>query len=312
MVLPKAKVRAGVGPQLEKLARAHNEVQAAKDAYFARREAEREEKKIQTPDYELSDEKQDALGKCFELWCDPGHHELTRKACMKLFRDAGICGQDKTQVPPHRIDLLFEKHKMPKVRKICFTEFVYMLLEISALVDVEVETLVAHILEQVGDGPDFHNVSIQPGLARSTPDGDLTGPEKFFYDKGTFTGSHTKGGPRAIDSTDGYNHGLHALVHREHIQNDHVQRTKAQEAFQPPTRTSKSGAGITRSMPVSRSGGGKNRAPVRGPERFADPETFTGTHKSGGPKAVEPKSLSFRPAPRNEVKPPEVKRGSSK
>ncbi|CAD7926306.1 unnamed protein product [Amoebophrya sp. A120] len=291
MVLPKAKARVNVGPQLEKLVRTHGEIAQAKEAYHARRAAAKEEKKWEPPEYNLSEDKQERFGKCFELWCDPGHHDLTRKSAMKLFKDAGICGPDKSQVPSVTVDLLFEKHKQPRNRKITFEEFVYMVLEMSGKVDVEMETLVGHILDQVGEGPDFHNVSVQPGLARSTAEGDLTGPEKFFYDKATFTGSHTKGGPRAIDSTDGYLHGFQALIHREHIQNDSVQRKKAVEAFDPKASTKK-----PRSLAS------------RGPERFADPSTFTGTHKQGGPKAVDGKALKYRPLPRHEPKPPEVKR----
>ncbi|CAD7957237.1 unnamed protein product [Amoebophrya sp. A25] len=363
---PKSKARASVGPQLEKLVRTMNEVQRAKKEFLSRREAARQRRR-QPPEFTLSAEKQEGLGKCFELWCEPGQAEIPSKFVIKFFRDSGIIGTDESQLPSVDIDLLFNKHKKPKERRISFTEFVYMLVDIAAKVDVELETLVAHILEQVGEGPDFHNVSVQPGLARANHEGDLTGPEKFFYDKSTFTGTWTNGGPKAIDSTHGYLKGFQSLVHREHIQNDHVQRKKATDAFSPATRRSQGLAdgGSSRSSfstgtpgsstaqlvhahqvvvaqrsssgeeasSSSRASGRRRRSSaskgnsggrristnrnneeqhgglveedeedrndaLRGPLKFADPSTFTGTWRKGGPQHVEPKPLNFRPSGR--------------
>ena len=56
------------------------------------------------------------------------------------------------------------------------------------------------------------------------------GPAKFFYNKETFTGTHTKGGPQAAQKVDmsgqaGYS-DLAGLTNRDHVQNDAIHRKK--------------------------------------------------------------------------------------
>lgn len=56
----------------------------------------------------------------------------------------------------------------------------------------------------------------------------LKGPERFFYDKSTYTGTHRNGGPDSNGSgvpKQGY-HDLKELVCREHIQNDGLNRRR--------------------------------------------------------------------------------------
>lgn len=55
------------------------------------------------------------------------------------------------------------------------------------------------------------------------------GPERFYYDKSTYTGTHKNGGPQihgsGVGKGDGYS-DLSALVVRSHVQDDNLQRRK--------------------------------------------------------------------------------------
>ena len=54
----------------------------------------------------------------------------------------------------------------------------------------------------------------------------VRGPERFFYDKTTYTGWHKKGGPSAWNDWDGKRGygGLEQLINRDHVQNDWLHR----------------------------------------------------------------------------------------
>eukprot|EP00747_Dinoflagellata_sp_TGD_P033853 gnl/TRDRNA2_/TRDRNA2_136875_c0_seq3.p1 gnl/TRDRNA2_/TRDRNA2_136875_c0~~gnl/TRDRNA2_/TRDRNA2_136875_c0_seq3.p1 ORF type:complete len:475 (+),score=55.98 gnl/TRDRNA2_/TRDRNA2_136875_c0_seq3:150-1427(+) len=68
-------------------------------------------------------------------------------------------------------------------------------------------------------------VSSPPSGAAVAP-AQLQGPERFFYDRSTYTGVHTRGGPQASGSgvgADGYA-DLSTLTRREHVQDDALQR----------------------------------------------------------------------------------------
>jgi len=68
----------------------------------------------------------------------------------------------------------------------------------------------------------------QGRITYSVPSPRRVGPERFYYDKSTYTGTHKNGGPQAQGSgvgRDGYS-DLSALVVRSHIQDDDLQRRK--------------------------------------------------------------------------------------
>jgi len=136
----------------------------------------------------------------------------------------------------------------------------------------------------------------------------LRGPERLYYDKSTYTGTHKFGGPSTAGSAvgcGGYS-DLSTLVQRDRVQNDSLQRRKRMSgadsvptpplAFTPRQQHRHSHSmtalvaqvdeevavqelqsSITYTVP----------APRRvGPERFYyDKSTYTGTHKNGGPQS---------------------------
>lgn len=61
------------------------------------------------------------------------------------------------------------------------------------------------------------------------------GPERFYYDKSTFTGAHKAGGPVHYDDDGGGGYSdLKNLIARDHVQNDALQRKKAQGIVKDP------------------------------------------------------------------------------
>lgn len=68
----------------------------------------------------------------------------------------------------------------------------------------------------------------QDRITYSVPSPRRVGPERFYYDKSTYTGTHKNGGPQAHGSgvgRDGYS-DLSALVVRSRVQDDNLQRRK--------------------------------------------------------------------------------------
>eukprot|EP00929_Paragymnodinium_shiwhaense_P040693 TRINITY_DN21212_c0_g1_i1.p1 TRINITY_DN21212_c0_g1~~TRINITY_DN21212_c0_g1_i1.p1 ORF type:complete len:419 (+),score=86.24 TRINITY_DN21212_c0_g1_i1:83-1339(+) len=67
---------------------------------------------------------------------------------------------------------------------------------------------------------------MQGNITYSIPTPRRTGPERFYYDKSTYTGTHRNGGPQVTGSSvgkEGYN-DLSTLVVRSHVQDDHLHR----------------------------------------------------------------------------------------
>ncbi|CAE7469644.1 unnamed protein product [Symbiodinium microadriaticum] len=123
------------------------------------------------------------------------------------------------------------------------------------------------------------------------------GPERFFYDKSTYTGTHSNGGPERVAKGGGSS--VDQSWKRPSIDKDHLARvtllSQGQGARPPsPLRTSAEKATTPRlanaSRPSSRGrpgskGPGTGR--LVGPERFFyDKSTYTGTHTRGGPSSV--------------------------
>merc|ERR1712232_364283 len=66
-------------------------------------------------------------------------------------------------------------------------------------------------------------------ITYNVPSPRRVGPERFYYDKSTYTGTHKNGGPQikgsGVGKADGYN-DLSSLVVRSHVQDDELQRRK--------------------------------------------------------------------------------------
>lgn len=124
----------------------------------------------------------------------------------------------------------------------------------------------------------------------------LRGPERFFYDRSTYTGTHTNGGPEHVAK--GVGSKPDAAWKRPSTELDDLARvTLLSNQGQMPSpsclpdvtvksprpggpRPSSKGASA---RPSSRGAGSR----MVGPERFFyDRSTYTGTHTRGGPSSV--------------------------
>jgi len=131
------------------------------------------------------------------------------------------------------------------------------------------------------------------------------GPERFFYDKSTYTGTHSNGGPEhvakgigshadrswkrpSLDSTEDMDHLARVtLLSQQGARPPSPLRVNVEPSMKVATPRSNSGA----PRPSSRGGRPGSRGPgagrLVGPERFFyDRSTYTGTHTRGGPSSV--------------------------
>ena len=98
------------------------------------------------------------------------------------------------------------------------------------------------------------------GAFRESP-GGRRGPERFFYDKTTYTGVHTCGGPNTVCKDNFIASLRHGLKLSMFVRNPGLQ---------------------PRSYPFNLPGGNK------GPERFFyDRTSYTGVHQCGGPTVID-------------------------
>jgi len=127
----------------------------------------------------------------------------------------------------------------------------------------------------------------------------LRGPERFFYDRSTYTGTHTNGGPEHVAK--GAGSKPDACWKRPSTELDDLARVTllSNQAGAPrpaspsclpdvivksprPTGQRPSSKGPS-ARPASRGAGSR----MVGPERFFyDRSTYTGTHTRGGPSSV--------------------------
>lgn len=213
-------------------------------------------------------------------------------------------------------DLTFTKVKAKGQKKIKFPEFCKAIDEIAKKAKCSTESLAARLAEQ--------NPYAEMAAKAAVNQGD--GPAKFFYDKSTFTGTHTKGGPTTADTATGNYGDLSALTNRDHVQNDNLHRnkgnagaTQSYNAERPKeigtgnqgssVPTNKTRASLdTRAAPGNNtnnnsaqggqkpSGAAPSGGAPRGPERFFyDKGSYTGAHKAGGPSHNDPSALQLRP-----------------
>eukprot|EP00971_Amphidinium_carterae_P290430 5766437-Amphidinium_carterae.1 len=141
----------------------------------------------------------------------------------------------------------------------------------------------------------------------------MRGPERFFYDKTTYTGTHTQGGPDHVPKGNG-SHNDETWKRPTSGGNPTLLTagsTAADKLSNPPSRPTSdekraaskgrasntlAHAGLTGTMgsarlaskaAEARSASREGSRPLRGPERFFyDKNTYTGTHANGGPSSV--------------------------
>lgn len=140
--------------------------------------------------------------------------------------------------------------------------------------------------------------------ASPSPSCNIKGPERFFYDKSSYTGTHTKGGPSSVakgggSATDsswkrpvsGYGSKLlpeaprpcsnSGLRSRSAATSNSTLAPPSPQSGQVSSRSPSRDADTTRASPRSPS-----TTKLRGPERFFyDKSSYTGTHTKGGPSA---------------------------
>mmetsp|Transcript_23315 Transcript_23315/g.42162 ORF Transcript_23315/g.42162 Transcript_23315/m.42162 type:complete len:211 (+) Transcript_23315:32-664(+) len=104
------------------------------------------------------------------------------------------------------------------------------------------------------------------------------GPSRFYYDRKSYTGVHTNGGPDPIVNKDSYIMSLRGALHGH--------RDSAFEAT-PGLQRSSNQASLGRPNPKVATLLGEP-TPARGPERFFyDKSTYTGVYAKGGPCIID-------------------------
>jgi len=130
----------------------------------------------------------------------------------------------------------------------------------------------------------------------------LRGPERFFYDKSTYTGTHLRGGPEHVPK--GAGTASSGAWKRPDVCTDDLRNLDIEDVRRPskevgptllsvrsPVRPSSRGAISLRPSScgtIKRAGSrGVGCGRMVGPERFFyDKNSYTGTHANGGPSSV--------------------------
>jgi len=150
----------------------------------------------------------------FVAFCG-GTAEMDGRAFVKCLREARLL--DGQQLKVADADIIFAKHRAKGLRKIGYDEFEECLLDVAhrrCLEEGEVERLVCEARGPAGNA--------------SAPHPCGAGPERFFYDRSTWTGTHRNGGPTLIGGglDDGDVVQDNNLVHRGFQLEDALHRKK--------------------------------------------------------------------------------------
>jgi len=198
------------------------------------------------------------------------HSGMDGRSFVKCLKDAGLLDERLKAVDA---DIIFAKCKAKGARKINFETFVKALEKVAERRQLLRETVVDFIC--LAHGPDYQS------KARAVI--EAAGPERFFYDKSTYTGTHKCGGPdvdgevvtdRGLVNRDRQHEMAASAGRRQRGQSDRPvllgRQSMSQAELKSPRETSK------------RKDAGKGLTP--GPERFYyDTSTYTGTWRHGGP-----------------------------
>jgi len=221
-----------------------------------------------------------------------GAAEMDGRTFLKCMRGTGL--MDRGLMTPD-VDLIFVKCKPKGFRKIDFKEFLTCLVEVSAKTGLSESDVMELVLAAASSGPSSRTGSaVLPSLVG-------VGPERFFYDKTTYTGTHKNGGPTAIGGG-----GDGDLISHEALVNRDLEEAQQRRKTNIPLPTLLGGLGTDdahdskvmlaaaparRHSQVEQRSKSPQRAPSPpraqspvGPERFYyDRSTYTGTHRHGGP-----------------------------
>jgi len=203
--------------------------------------------------------------------------DMNGRAFVKCMRDARLVDDDMLR--PADVDLIFAKHKAKGARKINFDEFCHCLAEVAMRKEIEMDIVVRLVCD--AGAPDYESGSACHSVLSA---GAVSGPERFYYDKATYTGTHRHGGPTVIGG------GLDAgdVVQDSHLVNrgipleDGLHRRKAEaEGRRPqlPTLLGADGAPRDRSPKAVERGAARRTRSPKSPERSKCDRTSKGLQK---------------------------------
>lgn len=127
---------------------------------------------------------------------------------VKCFRDAGFL--DRPDLKTVDLDLIFTRCKTKGARKMSFGEYGVALGIIAEKLGVNVSDVEQAICETAG--PIYES-----SVACHAATAEGVGPERFFYDKSTYTGTHRHGGPRTYDDANDFTAVVSRKSPTEHI-----------------------------------------------------------------------------------------------
>jgi len=145
-----------------------------------------------------------------------GGQGMDGRSFQKCVKASGLIGRGLSQTDT---DLIFAKCK---AKKIGFADFQRCLDDVAGRRNLDKEEVMDKIIAAAG--PVYNSGTTKGGSGTA-------GPERFFYDKTSYTGTHTKGGPTTAGSgtaTEGYAE-LSGLIRREHKQDDWMNQRKQTE-----------------------------------------------------------------------------------
>eukprot|EP00397_Hematodinium_sp_SG-2012_P027248 GEMP01028616.1.p1 GENE.GEMP01028616.1~~GEMP01028616.1.p1 ORF type:complete len:358 (+),score=71.90 GEMP01028616.1:220-1293(+) len=228
-----------------------------------------------------------------------GQAEMDGRTYVKVFKELKLIDSKLTVTD---LDLIFTKVKPKGGRKINFPIFLDSLYHVAAKKRVKVEALTA-ILAQ-SRGPQFSGTQVVQGGATQ------------FHNSSTYTGAAAR--PQTAPTVDGYSN-LNALINRDHVQDDALNRRKQEAEMRPMLEEQRQRhEALTANTDVyveemrqkgeegrqlvretfdhfkDDQGGGQpnqqsSKPPValQGPERFFyDKSKYTGTAQRGGPSTA--------------------------
>lgn len=167
------------------------------------------------------------LSQVFASFAGGEGDEMDGRAWVKCLKDCRLLGKGVTTIDA---DLIFAKVKPKGGRRIDLEGFQRALALLAERKGKSEFSIVWQVAQSLG--PDYSNgITVGPST-------DF-GPERFYYDTSTYTGTWKNGGPTTAGShvgCGGYSH-ISVLVNRSVVQDDAVHRAK-QERTGTPSRCS--------------------------------------------------------------------------
>lgn len=182
-------------------------------------------------------------------------------------------------------DLVFAEVKPRGQRRVDFNGFMICLDHLSQRHGVQIEEIIEAVCAVFPDG----------SLDRSTtiPRRSLVGPERFFYDRNTYTGTHA------------YREVMHGkdeetpsgrVIDLSEIVNREKPLASVSTVPRTPVPIHRVPGQTPQSVNVTSPGLGISSTPSKGPERFYyDKTTYTGTHRFATPIKASPGILEESP-----------------